>query len=154
MAPADLARMARNAVEADAGGLAARYEARSLKMWWTPDKSMLHLHGEFTDVMGAKVEATIKRLTERRRPANGRAWDRFEHRAADAMVQMCDAVAVAEQVETPTLAPRRRCSSVQVPAATGPAEIAGIPHRRRDRSSSCAPARTSSRSWSTNTALR
>ena len=98
-------RMARTVVKPSLEDSRGAYEARSLKMWWTPDRSMLHLHGEFPDVMGEKVEATIKRLSEQRKPAKGRAWERFEHRAADAMFGMCDAVAVAERVETPTLAP-------------------------------------------------
>ena len=49
-----------------------RYEARSLRMWWTPDKGMLHVHGQFPDVMGAKLEATIQRLTERAKPPKGK----------------------------------------------------------------------------------
>ena len=56
-------------------------------MWWTPDKGMLHLHGQLPDVMGATFEATIQKLSEQTKPAKGQAWDRFEHRAADALVQ-------------------------------------------------------------------
>jgi hypothetical protein len=52
-------------------------------MWWTPDKAMLHLHGQLPDVMGAKLEATINRLAERSKPPKGQRWDSFEHRAAD-----------------------------------------------------------------------
>jgi hypothetical protein len=122
--PVDLARMARNSAKPTLEDSRARYEARSLKMWWAPDKSMLHLHGEFPDRMGAKVEATIKRLTEQRKPAKGKAWERFEHRAADALGQMCDAVDVAEEIETPSLA-RKPLLMVQVPPG-GPAEVAGI----------------------------
>ena len=66
----------------------ARYEARSLRMWWTPDKGMLHLHGQLPDVLGATFEATIQRLTDQRKPAKGQAWDSFEHRAADALGQL------------------------------------------------------------------
>jgi hypothetical protein len=102
-----------------------RYEARSLRMWWTPDKGMLHLHGQFPDVMGAKLEATINRLTERTKPAKGQPWASLEHRAADSLVGMCDAVDVAEQVETPTLA-AKPLLMIQIPEK-GPAEIAGIP---------------------------
>jgi hypothetical protein len=94
-------------------------------MWWSPDKAMLHLHGQFPDVMGAKLEATIQRLAERSKPAKGQPWARFEHRAADAMVGMCDAVDVAEKVETPMLA-AKPLIMVVVPKE-GPAEIAGIP---------------------------
>jgi hypothetical protein len=117
--------MARNASKPSLEDSQARYQARSLKMWWSHDKSMLHLHGEFPDQLGVKVEATIKRLTEQRKPVKGCPWASFEHRAADAMGQMCDAVEVAEQLETPTLA-RKPLLQVQVPPH-GPAEIAGIP---------------------------
>jgi hypothetical protein len=123
VAPSELARMARNAVKPSTEDSRARYEARSLRMWWTPDKGMLHLHGQLPDVMGAMFEATIQKLTEQRKPAKGQAWDSFEHRAADALVQLCEQPEV--QDETPTLAPRP-VLQVHVPPH-GPAEIAGIP---------------------------
>jgi hypothetical protein len=94
-------------------------------MWWTPDKGMLHLHGQLPDLMGARFEATIQRLREHAKPVAGEAWDSFEHRAADSLVGMCDAVDVAEQVETPTLA-SKPLLVVQIPQE-GPAEIAGVP---------------------------
>ena len=86
VAPVELARLARNAVKPSTEDSRARYEARSLRMWWTPDKGMLHLHGQLPDVLGATFEATIQQLTEQRKPAKGQAWDSFEHRAADALV--------------------------------------------------------------------
>ena len=110
-------------VEALDGGFAARYEARSLRMWWTPDKGMLHLHGQLPDVLGATFEATIQQLTDQRKPAKGQVWDSFEHRAADALVQLCEQPEVG--AETPTMAPRPGLQ-VHVPEH-GPAEIAGIP---------------------------
>jgi hypothetical protein len=73
--------------------------------------------------MGATFEATIQQLTEQRKPAKGQAWDSFEHRAADALVQLCDQPEVGD--ETPTMAPRP-VVQVHVPPH-GPAEIAGIP---------------------------
>ena len=97
--------------------------AVSLRMWWTPDKGMLHLHGQLPDVLGATFEATIQQLTEQAKPAKGQAWDRFEHRAADALVHLCDQPEVGD--ETPTLAPRP-VVQVHVPPH-GPAEIAGVP---------------------------
>jgi hypothetical protein len=92
-------------------------------MWWTPDKGMLHLHGQLPDVMGATFEATIQKLTDQRKPAKGQAWDSFEHRAADALVGLCEQP--DGQAETPTPAPR---PGLQVHVRPhGPAEIAGIP---------------------------
>jgi hypothetical protein len=123
VAPAELARMARTASKPSTEDSQARYEARSLRMWWTPDKGMLHLHGQLPDVMGATVEATIQKLTEQMKPAKGQVWDSFEHRAADALHQLCDQPEAKD--ETPTLA-TRPVLQVHVPRS-GPAEIAGIP---------------------------
>ena len=92
-------------------------------MWWTPDRGMLQLHGQLPDVMGAKFEATVQKLTEQMKPAKGQAWDSFEHRAADALLQLCEQLDAKN--ETPTLAPR---PVLQIPVPQdGPAEIAGIP---------------------------
>ena len=122
-APADLERLARNASKPSTEDSRQRYEARSLRMWWTHDKGMLHLHGQLPDVMGAKFEATIQHLTEAMKPVKGQAWDSFEHRAADALHQLCD------QPEVEDATPKRAARPVLqilVPPH-GPAEIAGIP---------------------------
>jgi hypothetical protein len=125
LAPAELARMARTASKPSTEDSRARYEARSLRMWWAPDKGMLHLHGQLPDVMGATVEATIQKLTEQMKPAKGQVWDSFEHRAADAFVGLCEQPDVRDETPTPTPAPR---PVLQVHAPReGPAEIAGIP---------------------------
>ena len=125
VAPVELARLARNAVKPSTEDSRQRYEARSLRMWWTPDKGMLHLNGQLPDVMGATFEATIQHLTEQAKPGKGQAWDSFEHRAADALVGLCERPDPREGTETPTLAPRP-VVQVHVPEH-GPAEIAGIP---------------------------
>jgi HNH endonuclease/Domain of unknown function (DUF222) len=122
-APVELARLARNASKPSTEDSRQRYEARSLRMWWTPDKGMLHLYGQLPDVMGATFEATIQRLTEQAKPAKGQAWDSFEHRAADALVHLCEQPEVGD--ETPTLAPRPVVQTL-IPLH-GPAEIAGVP---------------------------
>jgi hypothetical protein len=84
----------------------------------------LHLHGQLPDVMGAKFEATVQKLTERARPPKGTAWDSFEHRAADALVALCDPPEVGDEHE-PTLG-AQPVLLVHV-SRQGPAEIAGIP---------------------------
>ena len=71
VAPVELARLARNAVKPSTEDSRARYEARSLRMWWTPDKGMLQLHGQLPDVMGATFEATIQKLTEQMQAGQG-----------------------------------------------------------------------------------
>jgi Domain of unknown function (DUF222) len=123
VAPGELARMARNAVKPTTADSRQRHEARSLRMWWTPDKGMLHLHGQLPDVMGATFEATIQKLTEQAKPAKGQAWDSFDHRAADALVSLCEQPDTKD--ETPSLASRPVVQTL-IPLA-GPAEIAGIP---------------------------
>ncbi|MDQ1430252.1 MAG: hypothetical protein QOF40_854 [Actinomycetota bacterium] len=45
VAPGELARLARNASKSTTEDSRRRYEARSLRMWWTADRGMLHLHG-------------------------------------------------------------------------------------------------------------
>ena len=57
------------------------------------------------------------------KPAKGQAWDSFEHRAADALVQLCEQPDTTD--ETPMVA-SRPVVQVHVPPH-GPAEIAGIP---------------------------
>jgi hypothetical protein len=124
MTPADLARKARTKTKPTVEESMARHAARHFWMRWNHEHTMLQVHGELPDVMGVKFKATIDKLVEAMRPAPGSAWERRDRRAADALVQMCDAVDVAEKVETPQLAPQP-LFCVDVPPE-GPAEIAGI----------------------------
>jgi hypothetical protein len=119
--PGELGRLARQVAKPSTDDSQARYEARSLRMWWTPDKARLHVRGELPDVMGAEFEATITALTERMKPGKGQAWDSFEHRAADALVALCH----VNEGNDATLSPLA-VMQVLVPM-DGPAEIAGVP---------------------------
>jgi hypothetical protein len=97
-------------------------------MWWTGDKAMLHLHGQLPDVMGATFETAIERLAEQAKPAKGQAWDTFEHRAADALVGLCEPEPQQDsssECATPTLATKPLF--VVAIGQHGPAEVAGIP---------------------------
>jgi hypothetical protein len=123
--PADLARRARQKSKPTIEESRARHAARHLWMRWQNDRGMLQIHGELPDVMGAKFKATIDELVERMRPAKGRPWEQRDRRAADALLQLCDALAVADQAKTPHLA-AKPIFSVDVPPE-GPAEVAGIP---------------------------
>jgi hypothetical protein len=125
MTPADLARRARTKTKPTVEESLARHRARHFWMRWNREHTMLQVHGELPDVLGVKFEATIDKLVEAMKPAKGEAWEKRERRAADALIQMCDAVEVAEKVETPQLAPRP-LFCVDVPPE-GPVEIAGIP---------------------------
>ena len=123
--PADLGRMARTKSKPTVEESRARHAARHLWMRWDRDRGMLQVRGELPDVMGAKFEATVDALAERMRPVKGQPWERRERRNADALGQLCDAVEVADKVETPQLA-AKPALVVDVPP-DGPAEIAGIP---------------------------
>ena len=125
MTPADLARKARTKTKPTVEESQARHAARHFWMRWNREHTMLQVHGELPDVMGVKFKATVDKLVEAMRPAPGGAWERRERRAADALVQMCDAVDVAQTVETPHLAPQP-LFCIDVPPE-GPVEIAGIP---------------------------
>jgi Domain of unknown function (DUF222)/HNH endonuclease len=122
VAPADLARLARTKTKPTVEDARARRDARSLRMWWQHDTGMLHLHGALPDVDGARFEATINRMIDRKRPPKGQPWDSREHRSADALVDLCDRYETAE----PPAAAAKPLLVVEVPMA-GPAEIAGIP---------------------------
>jgi hypothetical protein len=126
MDPIELARQARCATKPSPSDQRARHEARGLRMWWTPDRAMLHLHGQLPDVMGQAFESTIYALTEQMRPAKGHAWDTLEHRAADALAALCDRDGGdGRDDRTPSLA-RQPNIQLLVPPS-GPAEVAGIP---------------------------
>jgi hypothetical protein len=125
MTPADLARKARTKTKPTVEESQARHAARHFWMRWNREHTMLQVHGELPDVMGVKFKATVDKLVEAMRPAPGGAWERRERRAADALVRMCDAVDVAQTVETHHLAPQP-LFCIDVPPE-GPVEIAGIP---------------------------
>src|SRR5262249_36648726 len=122
-APAELARMARNAMKPSTEDSRARDAARSLRMWGTPDQGGVQLHGQLPDVRAATFEATTQKLTEQFKPVKGQGWDSFEHRAADALVGLCKPPDARD--ETPRLA-ARPVVQMHLPAH-GPATIAGIP---------------------------
>ncbi len=91
-------------------------------MWWQKDTGMLSIRGELPDLMGARFEATINRMTDRMRPAKGQAWERRQRRNADALGELCE---VSETAERPAAA-AKPLLVVEVPLS-GPAEIVGIP---------------------------
>jgi hypothetical protein len=125
MTAADIARKARQKSKPTTEEAQQRHAARYFWMRWNREHTMLQVHGELPDALGVKFKATVDKLVERMRPPKGEAWEKRDRRAADALVQMCDAVAVAEKVETPQVAPQP-LFCVNVPPE-GPVEIAGIP---------------------------
>jgi Domain of unknown function (DUF222)/HNH endonuclease len=125
--PIELGRLARRASKPSAEDGRARHAARELRMWWATGNAssggMLHVRGQLPDLMGATFEATITALTEAMKPAKGAAWDTFEHRAADALLELCEPP--AEVDDEPSLA-TQPVVQIAVPLE-GPAEIAGVP---------------------------
>ncbi len=128
VAPVDLARIARTLEKPTVEEAAARRRARSLRMWWSDDKTMLNVRGVLPDVDGARFEATINRMTEGMRPAKGQPWDSHEHRAADAVVRLCEHWERGSEIEDPLapVAAPKPLLVVQVPRS-GPATVAGVP---------------------------
>ena len=123
--PAELARIVRTLDKPTTEDGRARQEARSLRMWWSEDKGMLNLRGALPDLDGARFEATINRMVEAMRPPRGQAWDSYEHRAADALVELCprnETTCVGEQ----SASSQKPLLVVQVPRF-GPATVAGVP---------------------------
>ena len=125
MTPADLARLAREQSKPTVEDAQARHAARHLRTWRDPDGGMLHGRFALPDVFGAKFEAKLNQLVEQMRPAAGQVWLRWERRAADALMLMCDAIDVAERIDTP-MAAASPLLVVEVPEK-GPATVAGIP---------------------------
>ncbi len=122
VAPSDLARLARSQQKPTVEDARKRREARSLRWWWQAERGMLSIRGELADLDGAQFEATMNRMIDRMRPPKGQPWDSREHRAADALVELCERFA---DVESP-VARSKPLLVVEVPLQ-GPAEIAGIP---------------------------
>ena len=130
MAPVDLARAVRCQRKPTAAEGQARREARHLRMWWSDPNTktgMLNLRGQLADLDGALFENTINHLIEQMRPPKGQPWDTRDHRAADALVQLCERAKEPCNCDesTPKRAPKP-LMVVEVPQS-GPATVAGIP---------------------------
>ncbi len=122
IAPADLARLVRTQRKPTVEDARRRRDARSLRMWWERDRGMLSVRGELPDIDGARFEAVINRMVDRMRPSKGQPWDSREHRAADALVELCERFGGSESPVTRL----RPLLVIEVPLH-GPAEVAGIP---------------------------
>jgi hypothetical protein len=116
-----LARAQRNPTEEEA---LARHRARTLRVWWNDEKTVLHVRGELPDLLGAKVEATINDMVERMRPAPGRDWEPRDRRAADALGELCEVHRGTADDPTSTAA-ARPVLVVDVPQR-GPALVGGV----------------------------
>jgi hypothetical protein len=127
MDPAELARRARCLRKPTVAESQARRDARFLNLSWSADHAMLYLRGALPDLEGARFEATIQQLTEQMRPAAGEGWERWDRRAADALVQLCPSPEASTDGDrhAPRMA-ARPVLQVAVPL-DGPATICGIP---------------------------
>lgn len=122
--PRDLAQKAREARTPTLEDATTRRAARELRWWWNRHTGMLDGRFSLPDVDGAVVENVLTELAERMRPAKGRAWDSREHRAADALVEVCRSWTDRDH-DAPTSRTRAHLV-VQVPLS-GPATVAGVP---------------------------
>ncbi len=130
MAPVDLARNVRCQQKPTPAEGRARRQARHLRMWWSDPNTktgMLNLRGQLADLDGALFENTINEMIEKLRPAKGQPWDSRDHRAADALIQLCQRATEPCDCDesTPKRAPKPLLRS-KSPSA-GPATVAGIP---------------------------
>ena len=122
--PRDLADQVRALRTPTIEDAAARRAARAHRFWWNREAGMLDGRYSLADVDGALVETVFTRMIEQMRPATGQPWPSWEHRAADALVELCRAYQERDQH-----APRsghRAHFVVQVPVE-GPATVAGVP---------------------------
>jgi hypothetical protein len=120
IAAADLARQARAAKTVTPVDAAARRGARELRCWSEPDAGMIAGRFRLPDVDGVLVKNVLEEMAGRMRPDTGDAWDRLEHRLADALVDLAQNYA--------DVTPTRRSRPLLVVHVTGEtAEIEGIP---------------------------
>jgi hypothetical protein len=123
--PAQLQRLVRGQRTPTVEEPLARHRARSLRLAWNRDKTVLRINGEHPDLLGAKVEATINAMVERARPAKGREWELRDRRAADALAELCDRHEDVAQNPEPTRA-AHPVLVVEVPRE-GTAMCGGVP---------------------------
>jgi hypothetical protein len=123
--PSQLQRLVREQRVPTAEESLARHRARSLRMTWNADKTVLRINGELPDLLGAKVEATVNRMVERMRPQKGEEWDRRDRRAADALGELCD----LHEGDADDPAPTRAAQPVLVVEVPehGTAMVGGVP---------------------------
>jgi len=119
-APADLVREARTRRVPTTDDTRRRFEARSLRYWWSDRTGMLEGRFALPDLLGAEFESVVQQITERMRPARGQPWEPHDRRAADALVALArrargDGTTLAEGIVPKVL--------VTVPA-DGPATVA------------------------------
>jgi hypothetical protein len=123
--PADLARLAREQTKPTVEEGRARHAARHVRTWKDTERGMLCGRFELPDLMGAKFDATLTKLVDAMRPPKGQPWEPWERRAADALMQMCDAVDAAARIDTP-MAAAPALIVLEVPPS-GRVTIAGVP---------------------------
>ena len=119
--PRDLADEVRRQHTPTMAEAAARRAARSHRFWWQRDAGMLDGRYSLADIDGALVESVFTHMIEQMRPATGQPWASREHRAADALVELCRSYADVH----PTSGPAPHLI-VEVPLI-GPATVAGVP---------------------------
>ena len=122
--PEDLGDELRRKRKPSVEDAAARRAARTHRFWWQRQAGMLDGRYSLADVDGALVESVFTEMIEQMRPPKGQPWASWEHRAADALVELCRAYQDRDQ-HAPTSGYRAHLV-VHVPTE-GPATVAGVP---------------------------
>ncbi|MFI5047998.1 MAG: HNH endonuclease signature motif containing protein, partial [Acidimicrobiia bacterium] len=122
--PSELQRLVHKQRTPTAEESMARHRARSLRMSWNAEKTVLHVHGELPDLLGAKVEATINAMVEQDRPTEGDEWEPRDRRAADALGHLCDMQ--RGSTDDPAPSPAARLVLVVEVPQEGPAMCGGV----------------------------
>jgi hypothetical protein len=125
--PEDLADELRRTRQPTMAEAAARRAARMHRFWMNRDSGMLDGRYSLPDVDGALVESVFEEMIERMRPATGQPWDTREHRAADALVELCRLYRDRDANDHNTPTSGYRAHFVAHVPAHGPATVAGIP---------------------------
>jgi len=125
--PEDLAGEVRRTKKPTMAEAAARRAARMHRFWMNREAGMLDGRYSLPDLDGALVESVFEEMIERMRPAKGQAWDTREHRAADALVELCRMYRDRDTTDRNATTGGYRAHFVAHVPTHGPATVAGIP---------------------------
>ena len=125
--PQDLADEVRRQRRPTMAEAVARRAARLHRFWMNRDAGMLDGRYSLADVDGALVESVFEEMIEQMRPATGQPWDTRDHRAADALVELCRRYRDRDHNDHNTPTTGYRAHFVAHVPTHGPATVAGIP---------------------------
>jgi len=125
--PEDLADEVRKQRRPTIEEAAARRAARMHRFWMNRDAGMLDGRYSLADIDGALVESVFEEMIEQMRPAKGEAWATRDHRAADALVELCRQYRDRDATDRNAQTTGYRAHFVAHVPTHGPATVAGVP---------------------------